>query len=507
MRYGRILACASVIGARAVHGQAVADTAFRDTSAVSRIVREALDHGQVMDHAFQLTDVYGPRLTGTPAFRAAGEWAVGRLRQLGIPDVRQERVDWGRGWSAARVSIRLLEPQVAVLLGTPGVWSSGTTGEIRGEPILAPVATDLMQTTYEDYVNRFRGKLRGKIVLLSPPRQVVTNQGPISRRFTDDELERLARAQPSSPSPASPDSLVREFRRWGLRLNQFWHDEGVLALVHQSRGDGGMVVSVGPDWARDTIVALPPTVYLAAEHYARITRLLDRGVPVRLGIDMRTTMHRDPANAFNVIGEMRGTTRPNEIVMIGAHLDSWAGGTGATDDAAGCAMIMEAMRILTTLGLKPDRTIRIALWAGHEGGGHLGSLTYLRHHFQADGSQGGDPERLVLYANVDNGGGRIRGVYLPRRFEADRERIVKWLTPLAALGAANVITVAQAQGSDHESFYTAGLPAVMFAQDPLDYATRTRHSNMDLYDRLQPDDLRQGAAVVAAFLYLAATEK
>jgi carboxypeptidase Q len=474
-------------------------------SVIERISQEALQNSQVMEHAFFLSDVYGPRLTGSPGFQAAGTWVMKRLQEFGLKNVRKEQIGWGRGWSYKKFSVHMLEPQRAALIGSPGPWSSSVNGQASGEPILAPAPTDITRETYEKYVREYRGRLRGKFVLLSPPTTIQPQSSAPFKRFTDEELSRLSQS-PAAPSATSlPLSLIEEFRDWGIRLNQFFIEEGVLGLIRQSRGDGGMVVSFGPDWARESASKLAPTVFLAAEHYNRVIRLLQRNLAVRLAVEMETSFHQDPSSAFNLTAEIPGADKKDEVVMIGARLDSWTGGTGATDNAAGCAIVMEAARVLKALDVKPARTIRLVLWGGHEGAGAgSGSTTYVREHF--GNSEAPKPEfmKLSCYFNLDNGAGKIRGVYLPQRDESLRPIFQKWLEPLKEMGATTIIPIGNPSGSDHSTFYQAGLPGVMFVQDPLDYRSLTRHSNMDLYDRLQAEDMKQAAVVAASFIYQAA---
>src|SRR5215475_5768529 len=409
-------------------------------SIIERIRQEGLRNSQVMDHAFFLTDVYGPRLTGSPGFQAAGGWVTKRLQDFGLENVRKEQIGWGRSWSYEKFAVYLLEPQPAALLGSPGPWSSSTDGQVSGEPILAPAPTDITRDTYEKYVRAYRGRLKGKFVLLNPPRAIQPQTSAPFKRFTEEELLRLSRA-PAPPSPAPlPASLVEEFRTWGIRLNQFFLDEGVAALIRQARGEGGMVVSFGPDWAREITSNVPATIFLAAEHYNRIVRLLQRDIPVRLAAELKASSHQDPAGAFNLTAEIPGGIKQDEVVMVGAHLDSWTGGTGATDDAAGCAILMEAMRILKALEVKPVRTIRLALWGGHEGAG-IGSATYIREHFGDARTPKPEYAKLFAYFNLDNGGGKIRGLYLPQRDETLRAIFQAWLAPLKEVGATTIILI------------------------------------------------------------------
>jgi carboxypeptidase Q len=487
----------------AISAQALFAQERVDISVIEGIKREALQTSQVMEHAFFLSDVYGPRLTGSPGFQAAGTWVVKRLQEFGLENVRKEQIDWGRSWSYKKFSVHMLEPQRAALIGSPGPWSSSADGKASGEPILAPAPTDITKDTYEKYVSEYRGRMKGKFALLSLPSAIQPQTSIPFKRFTDEELSQLS-GSPASPSPSSPPpSLIEEFRIWGSRLNQFFIEEGVIGLIRQSRGDGGMVVSFGPNWARESKSKLAPTVFLAAEHYNRIVRLLQRNIPVRLAVEMETEFHQDPAAAFNITAEIPGVAKKSEVVMIGAHLDSWTAGTGATDDGAGCAIVMEAARILKALDVKPIRTIRFALWGGHEGAG-IGSATYVREHFGNSDAPKPEYSNLSCYFNLDNGGGKVRGVYLPQRDEGWRPIFQAWLAPLKDIGAATVIPISAPSGSDHATFYQAGLPGVMFIQDPLDYRSLTRHSNMDLYDRLQAEDLKQAAAVAASFVYQAA---
>jgi carboxypeptidase Q len=474
-----------------------------DVSVIERIRREALQNSQVMEHAFFLCDVYGPRLTGSPGFQAAGAWVIKRLQDFGLENVRKEQIGWGRSWSYTKFSVHMLEPQRAALIGSPGPWSSGVNGQALGEPILAPAPTDVTRDTYEKYAREYRGRLKGKFVFLSPPAAIQPQTSAPFKRFTDDELSQLSRSPAPPSSPSLPPSLIEEFRIWGSRLNQFFIEEGVIGLIRQSRGDGGMVVSFGPDWARESTSKLAPTLFLAAEHYNRIVRLLQRDIPVRLALEMETSFLQDPSSAFNITAEIPGGLKKDEVVMIGAHLDSWTGGTGATDDAAGCAIVMEATRILKALGVKPVRTIRIVLWGGHEGAG-IGSATYVSEHFGNSDNPKPEYAKLSCYFNLDNGAGKVRGIYLPQRDEGLRLIFQAWLELLKEMGATTIIPIAAPSGSDHATFYQAGLPGVMFIQDPLDYRSLTRHSNMDLYDRLQVEDLKQAAAVVASFAYQAA---
>lgn len=409
--------------------------------------------------------------------------------------------------------MQLVQPYTASLIASPGPWSASTKGYITGEPILAPSPTDITESSYVDYVKRFKGKLKGKFVFKSPPRPVQPQLLPPFQRFTDEQLTKMANTQVGTPSssPSLPDSAFVEFTKWGIKLNQFFLDEDVAGFVNQSRGDAGMVVSFGPDWAHKTDLKMPVNIYMGAEYYNQILRLLQRNLPVKLGVELEASYHNDPAAAFNITAEIQGGSKKDEVVMIGSHLDSWTGGNGATDDGAGCAIIIEAMRILKVLDIKPERTIRMALWGGHEGAGNTGvgspgSSAYINEYFGDSANPTPAFRKLFAYFNLDNGGGKIRGIYMPQRDSMFRSFFQAWINYVKDTGAIVLIATGNPSGSDHAHFFKVGLPAFMLAQDPLDYRTRTWHSNADFYDHLQPDDMKQASAALAILLYLASME-
>src|SRR5712691_9805550 len=383
-----------------------------DLDAIHKIKAEAFENSKVMDHLFYLTDVYGPRLTNSPGFFAAADWVVKQLEGWGISSHLETWGPFGRGWTYSHFSAHLIEPQYAPLIGFPLAWSPGTNGGVSGEPMLAVLAADAD-------LEKFKGKLKGKIVLTSPPRDLAMNAAPLGKRFTDAELAELALAPdpgrtlgPRPPGAAGNPQQAREFQR---KLSQFLHEEGpqMVVRIGQGRSEGGTVFG-GQGGSRDPKDPVgPPMVALTPEHYDRIVRLLDRKIPVKLEFEVDARFLDDGNDSVNVIGEIPGGRKKDQIVMVGAHLDSWQGGTGATDNAAGSAVMIEVMRILKTLNFAMDRTVRIGLWSGEEEG-LLGSRAYVKEHF-------GDRETMKLasehakldgYFNVDNGTGKIRGVYL-----------------------------------------------------------------------------------------------
>jgi len=480
-----------------------------DLAAVHRIKYEGLTRSQVMDHAFYLTDVHGPRLTGSPGLRAAAEWVLGKYKEWGLANPRLE--PWGpfgRGWSQVRFSAHLKEPVYAPLIGYARPWSPSTPGPVSASPILAVI------NSAADFP-KFRGKLQGRIVLLAEPRELRPIDAPLNRVFSAADLSRLVDvANPISRyyedevfPPAKPEPPYNPEKRKRLtnQIHRFLKEEGAAAvLIPGERMDGGTVRATGPSWLRDERnPAPPPLAVLTPEDYNRIARLVEKKIPVTVELDIQTRYHTESLDAFNVIAELPGGDKADEVVMVGGHFDSWTGGTGATDNAAGSAVVLEVMRILKRSGLKPRRTIRAALWGGEEQG-LLGSKAYVKAHFADPADMRLHPAhgKLAAYFNLDNGSGMIRGVYLQGN-DMVRPIFAAWLKPFEDLGA-NTLSIRNTTGTDHLSFDAVGLPGFQFIQDPLEYSTRTHHTNMDVYDHLQPKGLQQAAVVMASFAYHAA---
>lgn len=469
-----------------------ADTA--DLAVVHSIKAEAFDNSEVMDHVFYLTDVNGPRVTNSPGHRAAAEWIINRLEKYGLENVKLEKWGpFGRGWSFSRFAAHMLEPAYAPLLGFPLGWSPGTNGLITAAPVLAVLKE-------EEDLAKHKGKLKGKIVLIDEAPSVKLLTEPLAKRFTDAELaERLRAPEPRPKKPERPDREKR--RKFTAARNKFLIDEGAVAVLTAGwRMDGAMVVATrgGNQDAKQPVP--PPMIALAPVHYNRIVRLLEKKVPVRLELEVEAEFHDDTQDSFNVIAEIPGGSKAGEIVMLGAHLDSWHGGTGATDNATGCAVMIEAARILKALDLKMDRTVRLGLWSAEEQG-LLGAKAYVKEHFA-------DPDTMITtaehgtlsgYFNFDNGTGKIRGIYAQGN-DMVRPIFKAWLAPFHDLGATTV-TIRNTTGTDHLAFDAVGLPGFQFIQDPVEYRTRTHHSHMDVYDYVQPGDLMQAAAIIASLAY------
>jgi carboxypeptidase Q len=468
-----------------------------DYDAVYRIKEEGFQRSKVMEITSWLTDVHGPRLTGSPNIRAAAGWAEKTMKEWGLANVRLE--PWGtfgRGWSNERFAAHVVAPQSYPVLGYPKAWSPGTNGPVTAEVVFAPIENEA------DFA-KYKGQLAGTFVLSAPLRQVREITTALSQRYSDKDLEEL-----SADDRTRERQGARQFNRELARKRlQFYKDEGALAVIDAGRGDGGTVFVQGGgvrgERGAQTSRESPITeVSLAVEHYGRIVRTLDKKIPVRLELDIKNTFYADEP-PFNVIAEIPGIDKADEAVMLGAHFDSWHAGTGATDNAAGSAVMMEALRILKTAGLKPRRTIRIALWSGEENG-LLGSRAYVKTHFADPETMQLKPEHAKLsgYFNVDNGTGKIRGVYLQGN-EAIAPVFRAWMEPFRNLGMTT-LSIQDTGGTDHLAFEAVGLPGFQFIQDPVEYDTRTHHSNMDVYERVQEADMKQNAVIVAAFVYQAA---
>jgi carboxypeptidase Q len=483
-----------------------------DFATIGKIRDEGLNRSQVMDHVSWLTDVYGPRLTGSPAIQQASEWAMKKFGEWGLANVHQERWKFGKGWSLVRFSANLLEPQVQPIIGYPHEWSSGTHGDVTADVVRATIASEA------DFA-RYHGKLAGKIVLTQTPRAVRMLEGPIILKMTDKDL---AEAR-TTPIPAEAAGRGRGNAQAAFRqkLEQFYVDEGVVATfdrggdsdmaasgsdmsAQQQHTDGGTIFPAGAGARDENAGKAVPAVTLAVEHYNRMVRVLDKGLPVKVELNVAVSFHDETGmNGFNTVAEIPGSDLASEVVMLGAHFDSHPYATGATDNAAGSAAMMEAMRILKAVGAKPRRTIRLALWGGEEQG-LLGSRAYVKQHFADPDTMELKPEhaKLAAYFNSDNGTGRVRGVWLQSNM-AVAPIFEQWIAPLGDLGVSTLGPRSVAS-TDHVSFDDVGLPGFQFMVDRLEYNARTHHSNMDVFDRVQRDDMIQQATVAAVFAYDAA---
>jgi Zn-dependent M28 family amino/carboxypeptidase len=588
-----------------------------DEAMIAKIKEEGLKRSQVMETIGYLTDVHGPRLTGSPQLKRAAEWTKGKAAEWGLANVHSETWGpFGRGWSLEGFTANIVEPSFGSLIAVPKAWSPSTPVTVRGTPIYLDVSK-------EEDLEKYRGKLHRAIVLLGAPRDVKPLFEAPARRQNDENLLALANGlssrraaatptpgaaptvgplPPGSPGavPGTPFGGTAEQRAALALQNKKWqliYEEGAAVVLEPGRGDGGTVfvgsvtlpakdtgstasasspANRGPrPWAADAPDIIPQVV-VAVEHYNRIVRMLQKETPVKLEIDIAARYHTDDLMSQNIVAEIPGDDLKDEVVMLGGHFDSWHSGTGATDNAIGCGVALEAVRILKSIDAKPRRTIRLALWTGEEQG-LLGSKAYVTDHFgkattpptstgrsgrggtrttQATKTNSAEPSasepksaepkvaeattgstadpaiaadenkavvaipsspenrprtkyelkpehaKFAAYFNLDNGTGKVRGVYLQGN-EAVRPIFRAWLAPFADLGAST-LAMGNTGGTDHLSFDAVGLPGFQFIQDPLEYDSRTHHSNMDVFDRLQADDVRQASVIMAAFVYLAA---
>ncbi|HEY6212008.1 MAG TPA: M20/M25/M40 family metallo-hydrolase [Vicinamibacterales bacterium] len=464
-----------------------------DLDAIYRIKDEGLQRSKVMEIESYLTDVYGPRLTGSPYNREAGDWAQKTMKEWGLVNVHTEPWAFGRGWQNNRFAAMALTPRAYPLIAYPKAWTPGTNGVVTGDAIMAVVQTE------QDF-DTFKGKLRGKFVLSMPTRDVPAHFDAPGHRYTDAELAELSKQPEAGRGRGGRGNFDPSFA--GKR-NKFFLDEGVAAVLDYSRGDGGTVFVQSGGSRTPGDPPVPPQVTLTVEHYGRIARTLEKNIPVTLQMNVENSFFDSDLNSFNIVGEIPGGDKADEIVMLGAHFDSWHTGTGATDNAAGSAVMMEAMRILKASGVRLRRTVRIGLWNGEEEG-LLGSREYVKAHFADPANMQLKPEHAKLsgYFNVDNGTGLIRGVYLQGN-EAVAPIFEQWMEPFRNMGMTT-LTIRNTGGTDHLSYDAVGLPGFQFIQDEIEYDTRTHHSNMDVYERIQANDMMRNAVIVASFVYDAA---
>jgi hypothetical protein len=471
-----------------------------DLEAITRIKAEGFERTQVMDIAWWLTEVHGPRLTNSPQMRAAAQWTVGKAKEWGLSNVALEpwgpNSDFGRGWSNERTVLHVVKPTPWPVLAQPRAWTPGTTGAVTADAVLAPIASE---TDFDKY----RGTLKGKVVLLQPTRNVPPLFEAPARRLTPQNLEEL-QVQPVAPPQRGPGGPGGPGggQQLTAKRNAFLLAEGVVAVLEPAngRGDSGSLLVGGGGSRNPKDPPVPPQLAVATEHYNRIARLLEHGQSVSLEVDVRNTFHDDDLSMYNIVAEIPGTDRADEIVMLGAHFDSWHAGTGSVDNASGSAVMLEAMRILKQSGVRLRRTVRMALWTGEEQG-LIGSRMYVRNHFAdpADMKLKPGHARLAGYFNMDNGTGQYRGVYLQGN-EAVAPIFRAWMAPFENLGMTH-LTIRNTGGTDHLAFNAVGLPGFQFIQDPVQYSSRTHHSNLDVYDQLIAADLMKNAVITAAFVY------
>ncbi|MBY0572035.1 MAG: M20/M25/M40 family metallo-hydrolase [Undibacterium sp.] len=490
-----------------------------DLALINKIRDEGTNRSKVMETLATLTDEIGPRLTGSPGLRKAGAWTSKQLADWGLQNAHSEKFGpFGRSWTLEKASVRMVAPSNVELVAIPKAWTPGTEGVKRGKVVYAKLET-------EEDLAKWKGKLEGVILLRDAAYQSKPHLTADATRYTEDELEKLALIdlEPAAPNAAFDPAVFAKRQAFGKKLTPFLMEEKVLATINVSRGDDGTIfVQGGGSYKKDEPTG-PAALVMTAENYNRVFRLVEKKKEVEMEVEVKVNFtDEDPENTLNVFADIVGSDKKDEYVMLGGHLDSWHGGTGATDNGAGVAVAMEAVRLLKAIGFKPRRTIRIGLWGGEEQG-LLGSRDFIKQNVasRAESTNPKDKDvpsfmrapsgplvtkpmhsKISAYFNLDNGTGKIRGIY------AENNAGVKpifdaWLAPFHDLGAKTT-TLRKTGGTDHMSFDGVGVPGFQFIQDTMDYNTRTHHTNMDVYDKVQKGDMMQASMIMASFIAHAA---
>jgi carboxypeptidase Q len=508
----------------AAFGQAASSVYTAPKETIDKIRDEGINRSQVMQTLSYMTDVIGGRLTGSPNMKRANEWTRDKMKEWGMQNAHLE--SWGpfgRGWSLRKFSANVVEPQYIPVIAYPSAWSPSTKGAMTSELVL------LEAKTPEDLA-KYKGQLAGKIVLISGERPLKAIDKPLVNRLSDEDLTKMATAPAGSGDDGPPPEVFKNISthfNFQAKQIKFLIDEGAAVMLENSgAGSGGTLfvqganvgVEMGEIKSFDDLFEaaafqpqlkkweanMMPQAMLASEDFNRLVRMIKAGTRPKMTVEIDSQFYEDDPMGYNTIAEIPGTdpALKDEVVMLGGHLDSWHSSTGATDNGAGCAAVMEAARIILASGLKPRRTIRVALWSGEEQG-LFGSTAYVKQHFgekkRGTLAKGPDYEKLSAYYNLDNGTGKIRGVYMQGN-SAVRPFFESWLTPFADVGA-KTLTLSNTGGTDHLPFDAIGLPGFQFIQDPVEYNTRTHHSNQDNFDRIQADDMKQASTIIAAFAY------
>lgn len=497
----------------------VLGSAKPDPETINAIRDQGFNHSQVMQTLQHLTDKIGPRLTNSPKMREASLWTMERMKSWGLANVHQEAFEFGRGWSYDKASMDMSFPRKTSLHAIPLAWTPGTNGTVEAEVVMLDAVT-------EAELAKYKGKIKGKVVMLNEPMDTEEPRREISKRYSAAELNEMRAFNikaPANDGNTPPDSVEarRKFSRFNDAREAFLKSEGAAGALFRSSWDGGLVRVMGQNHRVGKTFPVPGLM-LPVEHYNMLARPIENGVTPKVTFSVDARFYDEDVNAHNTLGEIPGSGP--EVVMLGAHLDSWHGSTGGVDNAAGVAITMEAIRILKAVGVQPKRTVRLGLWAGEEQG-LIGSAAYVDEHF-ASRPKPTDPkeralprwmwsnpgwpitvkpehEKLSLYFNVDNGSGKLRGIYTQGNAAA-RASFADWFGQVSDL-SDGVITNNSTGSTDHASFDQVGLPGFQFIQDPLDYFTRLHHTHVDSSDHVLPDDMKQAAVVLATLVYNAAT--
>ena len=483
-----------------------------------KIRREATENSGILRTLHFLCDVYGPRLTGSPTYKAAADWTLKQLTEWGFVNAHLEGWDFGHpGWENERFSVYLVSPVKDSLVAEVLGWTPSTNGRVRGNVVQVIPPNRPTQEDFTAWLNGIRDKVKGKIVMVGKFEVIPVSFNPVVKRADDADIR--AQFDPLNPAPSpfqrrpqGPEGPADPNKPRPLTTNQMEEQlnlllvaQGALARVNNSAMEHGKIRAF-QNRTYDVSKAVP-TVILRYEDYGRITRILADGAPVEMELEIENKVYPEGKTAWNVVAEWPGTDKKDEIVMLGGHLDSWHAATGATDNAIGVATMMEAIRILKATGLQPRRTVRIALWAGEEQG-LLGSKAYVKEHFGTAENPKPEMEKFVAYFNIDSGTGRARGmgVFGP---ESAATVLREALQPFADLGVVGATaTRSRAEGgTDSTSFNAAGIAGIGVRQDPIEYGSTTWHTNLDTYERIVPDDAQKSATVIAAMVYHLATRE
>lgn len=492
-----------------------------DLDMANKIRAEGLYNSHVLESLYHLTDEIGPRLTGSPQMLKANHWTKQKLTEWGLENAHLETFEFGRGWSFDSASIDLLSPRKVSFYGIPLAWTPGTNGDVFGEVVVFDAVT-------EQELAQYRGKLQGKFLLIGDADDIDKPSTPVSERFSGESLSQLGKLDISQGAShgrnISQPSIdkAKQKHYFGLALSAFLAEEKPAGVLYRSSRQAGVINTKSKSFRPNETFPVP-AMTITQEHFNFLYRQVINGKAPKLKLNIKARFHDEDHNAYNTIAEIKGSDKADEIVMLGAHLDSWHGSTGAVDNAAGVAVTMEAVRILKALDVKPKRTIRIALWAGEEQG-LIGSQAYVERHFATrpkptDAKERMLPsylwrsvgwpitplkgyEKLSVYFNMDNGSGRFRGIYTEGNV-AVNPIFANWFSPFSDLSSGTISTQAS-NYTDHEAFDNVGLPGFQFIQDPLDYDSRLHHSHLDALDHVSEDDLKQASVIMAAFVYNAA---
>lgn len=469
-----------------------------DTVAINKIKQEGLENSQVEQIAFELIDKAGPRLSNSNGYDRAATYAVNQLTDWGLEEAKKEAWgEFGKGWEINKSYVAMTKPYYMPFIAIPKAWTGSTEGFVSGK-------VQFVEINSEEDFDTYRGQLEGAIVAFKPRGDQSPTFTADAKRYTAEELDEMTEPR-AEGGGWTPEQIAawRKRRAFSETLNNFLTEEGVALIIKGVRGKHGTLFTSSPQgYKKDTPIGVAE-LETAAEHVNLMARLVENGVEVEVEGEVKTTFNNQDLQGYNVIAEIPGTDRKlkSEVVMLGGHLDSWHSATGATDNGAGCIVMMEAVRILQAAGLEPKRTIRIALWGGEEQGLY-GSKGYVKEHFGDAATMALKQEhsKISAYYNIDNGTGRIRGIYLQGN-EATRPIFNTWFEPFEDIMENTTITARNTGGTDHLAFDAVGIPGFQFIQDPIEYSTRSHHTNVDTYERLVIDDLKQIATIVAGFVY------